>query len=251
MGRALYDGWIGSGWEPSDIAIIDREPSRCIGNAGIHRRGETMAVIAVKPQHVAAALRENLHRLDAVGSVVSIAAGIELSMLRSLVPAPVPVFRAMPNLPVGIGKGIVFLCHQPDARPGDVTAMENALSRLGVCIVHDEAHADAFTAMAGSGPAYYYAFTEHLAQAGHAAGLPADLSSDLAKQVFIGAAALLERSGYSPAELREKVTSPAGTTAAGLQALYQDNALASLITRGVAAAKARSRALSSAVSARD
>lgn len=245
MGRALYDGWIGSGWDHNRIAILDSAPSRSTGAINTHRPGKTMVLLAVKPQHVAPTLEEHAHRWDAGDCIVSIAAGIELASLRSLAPAGIDVFRAMPNLPVRIGKGTICLCHQRDAEPEVIGAIEHALSRLGVCTILDETHIDAFTAMAGSGPAYFYAFVESLAQAGQAAGLSDDVIQILASQVFVGAAGLLEQSEQTPAELRKMVTSPAGTTAAGLEALNRNNALALIIRDCLQAAKTRSRELSS------
>lgn len=247
IGRALFDGWVKSGWKPDSIAIIDRDPARCVGEPKL-LLGEAcrpnLTIIAVKPHHVAPALKDYALFLRAGDFIVSIAAGIELATLRGLVPAGIHVFRAMPNLPVRVGKGTICLCHPEDAQSEGVGAVRDALSKLGLCTVLDETLIDAFTAMAGSGPAYFYAFIEHFAAAGQAVDLSLEVSRKLALQVFVGAASLLEMSEMTPTELRTLVTSPAGTTAAGLDALNRDNELASLLNACVAAAKARSRELS-------
>lgn len=244
MGRALYDGWIGSGWLPGKIAVADVTPSRCIGALDRCQSAGTMLVLAVKPQHVATVLLEHDHRLRAGDCVLSIAAGIELATLRRLVQADRNVFRAMPNLPVCIGSGAIGLCHQQNAKAKEIDAVKDVLSRLGLCAVLEETHFDSFTALVGSGPAYFYAFVEHLTKAGQAVGLPPAISDVMAAQVFIGAAKLLDRLEMSPAELRNRITSPAGTTAAGLEIFNRDDALASLVNGCVAAAGQRSRELS-------
>lgn len=244
MGRALYDGWVGSGWSQEQIAVIDRKPSRSIGLVGDDRSARTMMVLAVKPQHVPAALSNHAHLLRSGDCVVSIAAGLNIGTLRSLLPAEVDVLRAMPNMPVSVAKGTICLCHPVTVQGDSVDAAREVLSRLGFCIVLEEAHMDAFTAMAGSGPAYFYALVENLARAGRAVGLPADISKALATQVFVGAADLLDRSGMTPAVLMDRIASPAGTTTAGLDVLNRDDALGGLVIACVAAAKKRSHELS-------
>lgn len=245
IGRALYDGWVAAGWSFDSISIVDALPTRCIGNPDGGSGGSTMMVVAVKPQHVESALHHHADRLRAGDCIVSVAAGIELARLGENTPSGVHVLRAMPSLPVSVGKGSIGLCHQKDASSEMVRAVEAAMSGLGACTLLDEGLIDAFTAMAGSGPAYIFAFTEQLAQSGQTVGLSKEVSQGLARQILIGAAGLLEQSAMTPTQLKEMVTSPGGTTEAGLGALTRDNAMAFLIDGCLTAARVRSQELNS------
>jgi pyrroline-5-carboxylate reductase len=204
-------------------------------------------VVAVKPQVIA----------DALGSVadvaagrlfVSVVAGVTTSRLETMLPGG-RVVRTMPNTPLLAGKGAVALCPGDSARPADLL-QARALFPGSLLVEIEEQQMDAVTALSGSGPAYFYAFVEALADAGLNAGLPRETAKTLAEQTFIGAAALLNQSGQTPAVLRERVTSPGGTTAAGLNALAQGG-LAPLVHDAVAAARRRAARLAAPTDARE
>ncbi len=205
-------------------------------------------VLAVKPTHIASVAEAvSAHRVPVAGAVVlSIAAGVTLSRLSGLFPEA-QVVRAMPNTAAEIGQSITVWVAGADIRPSASGHVIETLSTLGrVERAPDEAAMDAVTALSGSGPAYVYALTEALAAAGEAEGLPADLAARLARETLVGAGAMLAARADPPAALRAAVTSPAGTTAAGLSVLTSPEGLPDLIRRTVAAAAARSRALGAA-----
>lgn len=204
-------------------------------------RAAALAVIAVKPQKLAeviAPLRPLLSRM----AVLSIAAGVRVARLEKLC-GTARIIRAMPNLPVEIGKGISVAFAAQGARRADV-ALALAILRAGGLaeLITHENLLDAVTAVSGSGPAYVFHLTEALAAAARREGMSPTLSSILARQTIIGAAALLSTYG-DPAALRAQVTSPGGTTEAGLRVLMGSRGLAPLVRRTVAAARKRARVL--------
>ena len=152
----------------------------------------------------------------------------------------------MPNTPAAIGRGITVACANPRVTPSSAAFATQLLAAVGESAwVEDEALLDAVTAVSGSGPAYVFLLIEALAQAGEAAGLPPDLALRLARSTVAGSGELARLSAESPAQLREDVTSPGGTTRAALDVLMAKDGLVPLIRRAVAAAAARSRELAS------
>lgn len=199
--------------------------------------------LAIKPQTLeefAAAIT-----LPAWVPLISILAGKTIWGLAELL-GPRPIIRAMPNTPAAIGKGMTVATGCPEVSPLIADIAEQLLSALGrVEFVNDEVLLDAATGLSGSGPAYIFYLIEALTKAGVDAGLPAELASKLARQTVIGSAALAEAEpGISPSTLRENVTSPNGTTAAGLEILM-DGRFQDILTETVARAAARSRELAS------
>ena len=197
------------------------------------------AVLAVKPPaiaDVAAAAR-------AAGAtrVLSIAAGITTTTLREAVGAGVDVVRSMPNTPAMVGRGVTAICADDESDPSVLDWAEELLNAVGMVVRVGEEHFDAVTGLTGSGPAYVYAFAEALIAAGGAAGLPDDVLESMVTQLLVGSATLLAAEG-DPAGLREAVTSPGGTTAAGLKVL-DENGFAELLRDAVHAAKTRSKEL--------
>ena len=149
------------------------------------------------------------------------------------------VIRAMPNTPAAIGKGITALYADAPDHVRDLASQ--LLAAVGQVVhVQDESLMDGVTALSGSGPAYVFLLVEAMTEAGIEAGLPDDLAVELAKATVCGAGALMAAVDTTPAILRENVTSKGGTTAAALAVLMADDGLASLMTKAVAAAKARS-----------
>jgi len=201
-----------------------------------------LVVLAVKPQQAAALLAEVGGRLGPARLVLSIMAGWPTAKIAARLPPGARVVRAMPNTPLMVGRGAVGLSAGVGARPGDREAAAAVFAGAGRVFVVPEELLDAVTAVSGSGPAYFFAFLETLAEAGAALGLPRETAAALARETLAGAQALLEQTGADPAVLREQVTSPGGTTAAALRVLGEEGVLAGF-QKAVAAAAARSREL--------
>jgi pyrroline-5-carboxylate reductase len=159
---------------------------------------------------------------------------------------PAALVRTMPNTPAAIGRGITVACAGPTVTADQRRLCDRLLGAVGeTAWVADEALLDAVTAVSGSGPAYVFLLIEAMARAGEKAGLPPDLAARLALATVAGAGELARVSGESPAQLRENVTSPGGTTRAALDVLMGADGLASLIERAIVAATRRSRELAS------
>lgn len=205
--------------------------------------GADAVVLAVKPQVMAQVLEPMRARIESAQPLmISIAAGIELDALAHWGGAA-PWVRCMPNTPALIGKGITALVATAavDAPARDLAT--RLLTAVGQVIwLEDEAGLDAVTALSGSGPAYVFRFIEALVDAGVALGLPSAQATQLALATVEGAALMASGSPESPATLRERVTSPGGTTAAALAEL-QAGGFGALVRRALAAAAARSRTL--------
>ena len=235
MGGALLGRWRAEDMGP--VAVID--PAVAGGDVLPNGRPDVL-VLAVKPQVWRQAVAPLADRIGAMTLVVSVMAGVKTADLATVFPGSA-VIRTMPNTPAGIGAGVTALF----TTAGDLAegAAEALFSAAGSTVwLSDENDFDAVTAVSGSGPAYVFAFIEALAAAGEAAGLDAGLAARLARATVTGAAALAAAdASVSAAEFRRRVTSPGGTTAAGLAVLVPG--LAPLVTDTVAAAAARSRAL--------
>ncbi|MFM6932223.1 MAG: pyrroline-5-carboxylate reductase [Novosphingobium sp.] len=246
MGSALARGWAGR----RRVLVLDpmardlpEGTERIPTLDGIEAADELTVVLAVKPQ-VFGSVAQDLRALAARDALfVSIMAGITLGGLSDAL-GSTRVIRAMPNTPAAIGRGITAAVTARDCRTDDVATADALLFPTGPVVwLDDEDQIDAVTALSGSGPAYYFRFTEALAAAGAAAGLPAGLAMQLARTTFTGAAALAEADLTPLAELRRQVTSPAGTTAAGLAAMEAENAIDRLACAIIDSAAERSRQL--------
>jgi pyrroline-5-carboxylate reductase len=249
MGEALLAGLVSSGWAPpAELAVVERlAPRRAeleVTFPGVAVVEEPVAsegaVVAVKPGDVAATCAA----LAATGTtrVLSIAAGVTIAALRDAVGPDVVVLRAMPNTPAVVGFGASALAAAPGVGPQDVAWGRSLLEAVGVVVELDEAKLDAVTGLSGSGPAYVFLVAESLIEAGVLVGLPRDVAEVLAVQTLLGSARLLESSDEHAAALRAQVTSPGGTTAAGLQALERGGLRAAILD-AVQAATERSRQL--------
>jgi pyrroline-5-carboxylate reductase len=202
-------------------------------------------VLAVKPAVVAAALGALADTgADLAAPLwISIAAGIPLASLEAPLPTGARVVRAMPNTPALVRAGATAICGNAAATRDDLDAARALFESVGLCWeAPSEQLLDAVTGLSGSGPAYVFAFLEAFAAAGEQAGRPADAAASLAAQTLFGAAKLALESDDSPTRLREKVSSPNGTTVAGLAAL-EAHGFAEAITAAVAAATQRSAEL--------
>ena len=247
MGSAMLAGWLDRGLPPAAVHVIDPAPPDWLGGAGVALGGDVppapaVLLVAVKPQMMEAALPEVTHLGGGGTLVVSVAAGTPLRRFEAAFGAGTPVVRAMPNTPAAVGQGITALAANDAAGAEGLATAEALLSAVGrVVRLSGEAQMDAVTGVSGSGPAYVFHMVEALAAAGEAEGLAPDLAMAFARQTVAGAGALLAGSDETAAQLRVNVTSPQGTTAAGLEVLMTE--LPDLMRRTVAAAAARSREL--------
>jgi pyrroline-5-carboxylate reductase len=252
MGGAMLSGWLARGLPPKRVVVIDPQPGqsiRALAKRGVRinpkRPTEAAAalVIAVKPQTAPEALPALAPLIDGKTVVVSIMAGRTLTFLEKHLPGAA-VVRAMPNTPAAIGRGITVAVGNSRVTPAARKLADALLAATGsVEWIDDEALMDAVTAVSGSGPAYVFLLAEAMARAGVAAGLPAPLADQLARETVAGSGELLHRSKEPAATLRQNVTSPGGTTAAALEVLMGKNSLESLMTKAVAAATRRGKAL--------
>jgi pyrroline-5-carboxylate reductase len=182
--------------------------------------GADAVIIAFKPQSLASA-DPRLAELTRGKLVVSVLAGKRLSTLARTFPHARNLIRTMPNTPAAIGAGITPFCSLQPLTAADGALVTRILEALGIALPLDEKYFDALTAVGGSGPAFVFEFVAGLRDAGISAGLPPDTAARMALETTLGAARLLARSAETPEALRDKVTSPNGTTYAGLQALSQ------------------------------
>ncbi len=204
--------------------------------------GADTLVVAFKPQHLASA-DPQLAELTAGKLVLSILAGKKISALAAAFPRARNLVRTMPNTPGQIGAGITAWCAKDPLSSGDLATVEKILGALGRFVPVAENQMDAITAVSGSGPAYVFEFAGALRDAAVAAGLSADVAHTLAVETILGAAQLLARKNIEPEILRNQVTSPNGTTYAGLQRMAAHD-FRGLIRETVLAAKSRSEELS-------
>ncbi len=249
MGEALVAGLLGAEWAvPTELLVVETVESRRRELAARFEglqvadvpTGAEGAVIAVKPGDVEAACRAVA--AAQVPRVLSIAAGVPLARLEAWVGQGVPVVRAMPNTPALVGKGAAAIAAGQAAGEGDLGWAEGILSAVGTVVRVPEHLLDAVTGLSGSGPAYVFLVAEALIEAGVHAGLPRDTSAALVVQTLVGSAHLLAESGQGPEALRAGVTSPGGTTAAGLHVL-EARAVRAAFLEAVQAATQRSRQL--------
>ena len=249
MGEALVVGLVASGWaEPGELHVVEPDPARqaAVPAAvpGVSVSTEPLygigAVIAVKPDVVAAVLPALA--AAATARVLSIAAGVRTAAIEAGLPAGTPVVRAMPNTPALVGVGAAAIAGGSAAGPGDLEWARGILEAVGTVAVVAETDLDAVTGLSGSGPAYVFRLAEALRAAGAAQGLDPAVTDALVRQTLLGAATLLAESGEDPGRLRENVTSPGGTAAAGL-AVLDEAGFMGLIDRVVEAATRRSREL--------
>lgn len=252
MGEALLGGLVAGGWaEPAELCVVERLPERRAELSrlfpGVVVVGELAeaegAVIAVKPNDVASTCVD----LAATGvtRVLSIAAGITTDALRDSLGPDVAVVRAMPNTPSLVGVGAAAIAGAVGTSEADLDWASSILEAVGIVVRVDEDKIDAVTGLSGSGPAYVMVLAESLIEAGVLVGLPHEIAEVLAVQTLLGSAQLLHSSEETAASLRAGVTSPGGTTAAGLRAL-EDGGMRTALLAAVVAATERSRELGQA-----
>jgi pyrroline-5-carboxylate reductase len=200
---------------------------------------------AIRPQilqHVLAEISLAVKKRITQGTppvLVSMAAGWSIEKIQTAVDAKIPVVRIMPNTPALIGRGMIVLTASQEVSAEKIETLEKLLSGAGIVDRLDERYMDAVTGLSGSGPAFTYLFIEALADGGVRAGLPRDKALCYAAQTVLGSAAMVIDTGKHPGELKDMVTSPGGTTIAGLAAL-EDGAFRGTVIKAVEAAWERS-----------
>ena len=254
MGSALLGGWLDRGVDAKAVAVVEPAMS---DQAGVPSDVAVVAapdalpaglkpdvvVFAVKPQVMADIVPAYGRFVGSHTVFLSIAAGQTIGFIESHL-GTAAIVRSMPNTPAAVGRGITVACANARVTDGQRESCHSLLEAVGeVAWVDDEGLLDPVTAVSGSGPAYVFLLIECLAEAGVAAGLPADLAQRLARVTVAGSGELARQSDLPASELRQNVTSPGGTTAAALEILMADDGLQPLMTRAVAEATRRSREL--------
>jgi pyrroline-5-carboxylate reductase len=274
IGEALLSGLLRAGRQTKDLVVAEKSPDRAkyladrysvlLTSVADAAENATYVIVAVKPSDVesalvdiaAAAARAENNSAEQV--FVTVVAGVSTAFYESKLPAGAPVIRVMPNAPVVVGGGVSALARGRFATEDQLKEVSAIFHAVGGVLTVPEGQLDAVTAVSGSGPAYFFLMVEALVDAGVAAGLPRPVATDLVTQTMAGSAAmLLERldeqqaagdaamgtaMDTSAAQLRATVTSPGGTTAAGLRELERGG-LRAAVADAVAAAKTRSEQL--------
>jgi len=250
MATALVKGLITSGLYHSDQLMAsdnDEEQLRkiseqfglkvCASNKDLV--GECRNVLlAVKPQSIREVLERVKEEIKDVNLIISIAAGIPLKMIQSILESDIPLIRVMPNTPALIQKGVSALATGQHAKTEHMDIARGIFDAVGKTVIVQEEMMDAVTALSGSGPGYIFRVMECLVDAGEKLGLEAETSLLLVMQTVLGAAHLASESEKSLSQLREMVTSPGGTTEAGL-AVFKGKGLEGIIYEAVEAACSR------------
>jgi pyrroline-5-carboxylate reductase len=248
MGEALLGGLLAAGRPANELAVAEVSASRRQQLAAAHPDVGIVedvvpcagAVLAVKPSDVPVAVRA---LADAgVRRILSIAAGVTTASIEAAAGRPLPIVRAMPNTPALIGAGAAAISAGSTAGRDDMAWAEEVLGAVGVVVQVPERALDAVTGLSGSGPAYLFLIAEAMVEAGVLAGLPLEIAETLTFQTLLGSSRLLLETDSAPAALRASVTSPGGTTAAGVRELERHGVRAAFL-EAVVAATERSREL--------
>ncbi len=256
MGGAMLRGWLARGMKAASIVVVE-PAAEAYGDLADH--GITQAttpgaipadfapdvvVLAIKPQFMDEAIGNYARHARPGTLFLSIAAGKTIAYFQRHLGSRAAIVRAMPNTPAGIGRGISVAVAHPLVMAAQRELAETLLSACGeVAWVEDEGLLDPVTALSGGGPAYVFLLIEAMAEAGHKAGLPADLAMRLARVTVSGAGELARLSPETAAQLRQNVTSPKGTTLEALKILMAPDGIQPLLDRAIAAATRRSREL--------
>ena len=253
MGEAIISAVLRAGVDVDDLDVSEPSAARATeiserygvraadGNAKVASRADVV-VVALKPKDIGGVLEEISPRLREGALLVTVAAGLPIAFYEARLPAGTPVVRVMPNTPAVIGQGAAALSPGTSATSEHLTLVEELLAGTGLLVRVAEKDLDAVTAISGSGPAYVFYLVDALAEAGVLLGLTRAQSLELATATFRGASALLAESGEHPVVLRERVSSPGGTTVAALRELDAHGVRAAVLA-AAEAARDRSREL--------
>jgi pyrroline-5-carboxylate reductase len=254
MAEALIKGIVGAGLaQAAQVLAVDPVTERrelLAREYGIEVAADggglpecQIVILAVKPQIMGRVLAENLQNFQAGQLVVSIAAGISLAYLEAcLGTRGCRLIRVMPNTPALVQEGASALCAGPRVAGDDLETARAIFEAVGACVVLSEAEIDAVTGLSGSGPAYVFSFIEALIDGGVKVGLARPVAEKLALQTVLGSVKLAQATGEHPAQLRAMVTSPGGTTIAGLHELERAG-FAGIVMDAVESATRRSKEL--------
>jgi pyrroline-5-carboxylate reductase len=252
MGETLLAGLLRSGRSAGDLLIAERRFDRAdelrekygvdnVDNADAAAKADVLLLV-VKPQDMGNLLAEITGSVHPGKLVVSLAAGVTTSYIESRLPEGVAVVRVMPNTPALVDEGMAAISPGVHCSDDDLALAEELLRANGRVVRVPEKQQDAVTAVSGSGPAYVFLVVESMIEAGVHLGLPRPTATELAVQTLVGAGKLLRETGEHPALLRERVTSPGGTTAAALREL-EAHGLRAAFLAALEAARDRSREL--------
>ncbi|MGZ0150616.1 pyrroline-5-carboxylate reductase [Kribbella sp. WER1] len=252
MGETLLSGLIRAGRRPEDLLITERRPERAaelrerygvdvVSNLDAAKRADTL-VLVVKPQDMPDLLAEISPAVQPTQTIVSLAAGITTGFVESRLPDGVAVVRVMPNTPALVDEGMAAISRGSHCDESHLELAESLLAATGRVVRVPEKQQDAVTAISGSGPAYIFFVVESMIEAGVHMGLPRSTATDLVVQTVVGSAKLLRETGEHPTVLRERVTSPGGTTAAAVREL-EDHKVRAAFLSAIEAARNRSRDL--------
>jgi len=256
MGSALIKAVSGAGNSQIEICITDADNEKAkqaavafnakviASNTEAAQKGDFI-FLAVKPQvtrqvlaEIAPVLKKRLKSKNAP-VLVSIAAGWSIAKLQQETGVKIPVARAMPNMPALIGRGMIALSASDELSSDKIDEVKDLLKGAGLVDCVEEKHMDAVTGLSGSGPAFVFLFIEALCDGAVRAGLPRDKALAYAAQTVLGAAAMIQETGDHPGALKDMVTSPGGTTIAGIAAL-EESAFRGTVIKAVEAAWKRS-----------
>lgn len=242
MGSAMLRGWLIAGVSPDIFHVVDPVAENLPAGVAVSRSASDVGqqfdilILGIKPQLLGTLAGEIASLLAPGALVISILAGTTTQTLTTAFPMA-RIIRLMPNLAAAIGKSPIAIFATETTQRADLARW---LAPLGSVIwIDDESQMDAVTALAGSGPAFVYRVIDALTKGGEAAGLPQGVAAHLAIAMTEGAAILAATSTETPGELAARVTSPGGTTAAGLSVLDANNALDALMTNTLRAARDR------------
>ena len=258
MGETVLSGLLRAGWHADQIVATDRRLERQLElttRYGIKMLENTEAVaeaetviLVVKPQDMNDLLNEISQVIKPGALVVSLAAGVDTAFIESRLPEGVAVVRVMPNTPAQVDEGMAAISPGSHSNQTHLDRVTEILSATGRVLTVPERYQDAVTAISGTGPAYLFFVVEAMIEAGVHLGLPRDTATELVVQTMLGSAKLLRETGEHPTVLRERVTSPGGTTAAAVREL-EDHKVRAAFLRAMEAARDRSRDLAAAARA--
>jgi len=253
MGTTLISAVLSAGWPARDVEVVEKDEARAeelrrqygVATSRSGARAAQVAdivLVAVKPDVVGEVLAEISPSLRGGVPVISVAAGLPLAFYEQRLPDGIPVVRVMPNTPAVIGKGAAAIAGGTAASEKHLALAETILAATGLVVRVPEHQLDAVTAISGSGPAYAFYLIDAMAEAGVLLGLSRELATRLAVATVEGAAALAASTGEHPVVLRERVSSPGGTTVAAVRELDAHGVRAGVVAAATAACE-RSREL--------
>ncbi len=252
MGEAIIRGLVHAGWTADEVTAADTVQERLdtlrtelgvgvTADAAEAATGKDVVVVVVKPNHVADVIERLAGSVTSQQVVLSLAAGIPIATFEAGL-SGIPIVRAMPNTPALLGTGAAAIAPGTHADAIHIERARAVLGAVGIVEKVPESLIDAVTAVSGSGPAYVFLLAEAMQSAAQELGLPEGIASSLVNQTILGAGRMLAETGTDAPTLRQRVTSPGGTTAAAI-AVFEDGGFRDLVARALEAAQVRSREL--------